>query len=176
MGQSVQISASPSSGWAFAGWLGSGQGSYSGRNETRSVLVLGPIQETAKFDLALVVEALGGGSVQVVVGNSSYSVGGNHVTFYVLPDTKVTLVAKPGLLDAFAGWLGLPAGGVGAVVFTPRSPMVVAASFTINRVLVYGLAVLYFGFAVFAISYLLRNQHINWSLRGPTRRNESRYA
>jgi len=48
-GTSVQFSASPYSGWAFAGWTGSGTGSYSGNANPVSVTVDYPITETADF-------------------------------------------------------------------------------------------------------------------------------
>jgi hypothetical protein len=164
VGQPFRISAAPSSGWAFARWLGTGQGSYSGPNSTLSIIVNGPIQETARFDLRIIIGNSGSGSVQASFGSTSYSVGGSPLTFFVAPGTNVTLVARPGPFETFAGWHGIQGGNAGAIVFRATSPLVVTASFGINKVLVYGLVVLYWGAAVFAIFYLMRNKRI--SLKG----------
>lgn len=161
VGRSVSLSALPASGWAFARWDGTGQGSYSGRNATVSVTALGPIQETARFDLAFAVRISGGGSVTASFGSASYSVGGNPLTFYVEPGTNVTLVARPGPFETFTGWHGIPAGTAGAVVVVASTPVVVTASFGVNQVLAYGIVVLYWGVAVFAIIYLLRSKRIS---------------
>jgi len=48
-GDSVQISATANSGYAFDYWVGSGLGSYSGTASTATVTVNGPITETAYF-------------------------------------------------------------------------------------------------------------------------------
>jgi len=48
-GASVTISAALSSGWAFERWFGSGSGSYSGVASSASIMVNGPITETAYF-------------------------------------------------------------------------------------------------------------------------------
>ncbi len=50
-GQSVLISATPSTGYTFSTWVGSGTGSYSGSNATPSVTMNAPITETASFTL-----------------------------------------------------------------------------------------------------------------------------
>jgi hypothetical protein len=48
-GVAVSISATPSSGYHFTNWTGSGTGSYSGPNNPASVTMGGPITETASF-------------------------------------------------------------------------------------------------------------------------------
>ena len=48
-GQSVQVTAIPYTGEQFAGWTGSGAGSYSGMNNPATVTMNGPITETAAF-------------------------------------------------------------------------------------------------------------------------------
>ena len=48
-GAQVTIRATPSNGYHFAGWTGSGNGSYSGTNNPASVTMNGPITETASF-------------------------------------------------------------------------------------------------------------------------------
>src|SRR4030095_9396693 len=48
-GTSVSISATPSAGYSFSNWTGSGAGSYSGPDNPRSITIMGPITETATF-------------------------------------------------------------------------------------------------------------------------------
>jgi uncharacterized repeat protein (TIGR02543 family) len=48
-GVAVSISAIAASGYSFAGWSGSGTGSYSGTNNPASITMNGPITETATF-------------------------------------------------------------------------------------------------------------------------------
>jgi hypothetical protein len=48
-GTVVQISATPNNGYSFAGWTGSGSGSYSGNNNPASVTMNATITETASF-------------------------------------------------------------------------------------------------------------------------------
>jgi hypothetical protein len=48
-GANVSISATPSNGFSFSGWTGSGSGSYSGPNNPASIIMGGPITETATF-------------------------------------------------------------------------------------------------------------------------------
>ncbi len=48
-GQVVQVSATPNSGYQFAGWTGSGVGSFTGASNSASVTMTEPIVETASF-------------------------------------------------------------------------------------------------------------------------------
>ena len=48
-GQSVNISATPNSGFTFTNWTGTGTGSFSGATNPASVTMNGPITETAGF-------------------------------------------------------------------------------------------------------------------------------
>jgi len=48
-GATVSISAIPAAGYSFSNWTGSGNGSYSGTNNPASIIMAGPITETAKF-------------------------------------------------------------------------------------------------------------------------------
>jgi uncharacterized repeat protein (TIGR02543 family) len=48
-GARVTIRATPSNGYHFTGWTGSGSGSYSGPNNPASITMDGPITETASF-------------------------------------------------------------------------------------------------------------------------------
>jgi hypothetical protein len=48
-GATVSISATPATGYSFASWNGTGTGSYSGTNNPGSLIMGGPITETATF-------------------------------------------------------------------------------------------------------------------------------
>ena len=48
-GSTFSISATPSTGYSFSNWTGSGTGSYSGTDNPRSITMLGPITEAATF-------------------------------------------------------------------------------------------------------------------------------
>lgn len=63
-GDSVQISATANSGYAFDYWGGSGSGSYSGTASTATVTVNGPITETAYFFSFSISVSPSSGSVQ----------------------------------------------------------------------------------------------------------------
>jgi hypothetical protein len=48
-GAVVLITASPSKGHIFSGWIGTGVGSYTGTTVRASVVMNGPITEIARF-------------------------------------------------------------------------------------------------------------------------------
>jgi hypothetical protein len=48
-GSNVTIKARPNSGFSFAGWVGSGTGSYTGPNNPVSIMMNGPITEIGNF-------------------------------------------------------------------------------------------------------------------------------
>jgi Alpha-1,3-glucanase catalytic domain D1/Alpha-1,3-glucanase catalytic domain D2/Divergent InlB B-repeat domain len=50
-GTPVNLSATPSNGYSFSGWTGSGSGSYSGSNNPASIVATAPITEVASFAL-----------------------------------------------------------------------------------------------------------------------------
>jgi Divergent InlB B-repeat domain len=49
IGSTVSISATPSTGYSFSNWSGSGSGSFSGTTNPASITMNGPITETATF-------------------------------------------------------------------------------------------------------------------------------
>jgi uncharacterized repeat protein (TIGR02543 family) len=48
-GAAISITATPSIGYTFTGWTGTGTGSFSGKTNPVSIQMLGPISETASF-------------------------------------------------------------------------------------------------------------------------------
>ena len=158
-GQSATIMAQPDSGWAFEGWLGTGQGSYSGSEQTFTTSASAPIQETASFDVEFAIRVTGSGNVLVSSGSHSYTVTGG-LTLYVKPGTNITLTANPGILHSFTGWQGVPAGSASTVVMV-KTPLSVTAGFGVNLVLAIGLIVLLCGVAIYAVAYLTWKKRVS---------------
>jgi len=75
-GTSVQIQATPNSGYTFASWTGSGTGSYTGTSNPRSITINNPITETANFTPIPQVQV----TVQTNPVGRSFSVDGTPYT------------------------------------------------------------------------------------------------
>jgi hypothetical protein len=125
-GATVAISGTPSNTFSFASWSGSGSGSYSGTNDPASIIMNGPITETASFaPIPTRLISLDGDLSfgDVVVGSSSnqlltISNAGNSVL-------TVEGISCPG---GFGGiWTGtvLPGGSTNVIVFF--SPLLAAS-------------------------------------------------
>ena len=74
-GTSLSISATPTSGYIFSNWTGSGAGYYSGTNNPASITMNGPITETASFTHSAVQV-----TVQTNPAGRSFSVDGTPYT------------------------------------------------------------------------------------------------
>jgi len=133
-GASVQISATPSSGYRFDHWTGSGTGSYSGSNNPASVTVNGPITETAYFvQIATITFSASGlgsdasGTILTVDGVQYYysqlpvsftwDVGSSHSFTWSDPvstsasDKRYVWVSTSGLSTSKSGSVTVPSGG-----------------------------------------------------------------
>jgi hypothetical protein len=97
--QSVQISATPNSGFAFNGWTGSGSGSYTGSANPVNITMNGPITETAAF--------LGGGNL---VSNPGFESGTAPWSFFTSGVGTFTTVS-PGAVGAKAARVALTTAG-----------------------------------------------------------------
>ncbi|MGB7926264.1 MAG: proprotein convertase P-domain-containing protein [Pyrinomonadaceae bacterium] len=60
VGTGVAISATPNAGFSFNSWTGSGSGSFTGANNPASVMMNGPISETAAFQTNATVYSISG--------------------------------------------------------------------------------------------------------------------
>ncbi|HEY6806769.1 MAG TPA: M12 family metallo-peptidase [Pyrinomonadaceae bacterium] len=74
-GQSVQITAVPTSGFTFLKWTGSGSGSFTGTTNPVSVVMNGPITESAAFSPI--------STIRFASGSGSVSEGGTQITVTV---------------------------------------------------------------------------------------------
>ncbi|TMP90185.1 MAG: hypothetical protein E6L07_14920, partial [Verrucomicrobia bacterium] len=71
-GSTFSISATPSTGYSFTTWTGSGSGSYSGTNNPASITMNGPITEAAAFAPPPTVHV----TVQTTPAGRTFSVDG----------------------------------------------------------------------------------------------------
>jgi hypothetical protein len=72
-----QIQATPSSGYFFSSWTGSGSGSYSGISNPVTITMNGPITETANFvsPTATLTPTSGSARASVTVSGSNFAAG-----------------------------------------------------------------------------------------------------
>ncbi len=70
-GQSVQITATPTTNFLFSGWAGSGAGSFTGTTNPKDITVNGPITQTATFAPA--------NTIQLTQTNFSGSEAAGHI-------------------------------------------------------------------------------------------------
>ncbi len=131
-GSSVELTEHPVAGWKFEGWVGSGNGSYSGPLATAIVVVSGPTSENATFYPGLSITAGPNGVVDYAVGttNGTVPAGGSVNIFPPLGSTVTLRAVASSALYTFAGWS--PSGGGAALSLTVTSPETVAADFKLN--------------------------------------------
>jgi hypothetical protein len=129
-GSSIQISATPNSGYQFYGWVGSGSGSYSGSANPATITMNGPITEIANFYVRVTLSATQGGSASASWSGGSASVGaGQSTTFYVPAGTTVQFTATPNSGVMFTGWTGSGTGSYSG----SANPVSVTVNYPINE-------------------------------------------
>ena len=132
VGVSFTLTASPSPGWEFAGWDGTGTGSYTGTAGSASLTASSPIMEVAEFHPGLTIAASDGGSVSYRCASLSGSVAaGTSRTIYVQSGVSVAITSEPAFMYSFSGWSGA-LGGTGPQSISVSSPVSVQGSFAIN--------------------------------------------
>jgi hypothetical protein len=122
-GAVVGIGTTPSSGYAFSAWVGSGTGSYSGGNDSASVTMNGPITETASF--ALVPTRVISLSGNLAFGDVPMGSSGNETLTINNTGNSTLTVSSIAYPDGFSGnWSGaIPSGGSTSLTVT-FSPLV----------------------------------------------------
>jgi hypothetical protein len=160
VGAMAILSVASDVSFAFQGWSGTGDGSYTGSEARTSVTVHGPIAELARFYPALTVVAGNGGSVSYAYGVVSGAVpSGGSATIYVPPGTTVRLTASPdSWANAFNGWSGGAGGGATTTSVSVDGPAVVMAAFGPNPSLIAVLAVLPVAAALLVVLWARRRR------------------
>lgn len=127
----VTLGASSNGSWQFHGWIGSGEGSFTGSGANPTLTISSPIIETAIFYPGLTITAGPGGSVTYAYGSVSGTVAaGTTVTVYVPVGTTVSLTANPGSwADAFTSWSGAASGTSGTTTVAVSAPGAAIATF-----------------------------------------------
>ncbi len=127
------LEATANPGWQFQGWIGSGNGSYSGPSTAAPITLDAPVTETAVFYVGLTLTSSSGGSLQYTYGGTTGWVpAGTSETLYVAPGTPVTVRATPSLFHQLDGWSGSAAGSVSTVVLTATAPQFLSATFGLS--------------------------------------------
>ncbi|MDB6019278.1 MAG: Pectate lyase superfamily protein, partial [Pedosphaera sp.] len=134
-GSTVSLSATPTAGYSFTNWAGSGSGSYSGTSNQVSIAMNGPIGETASFfsPLATNISVL----VQANLSGHSFSVDGvtytNSKTFIWTQGSAHALAATSpqntgaGVQDAWTSWSD---GGALSHSISPMADITYTINFT----------------------------------------------
>lgn len=121
-GAAVPIRAIPASGASFAGWAGSGPGSFSSQANPALATMIGPVTETASFagtpNNVLTVIISGNGTVAPDYNGQALEVGKSY-----------TLTAKPAKGYLFSGWSGSLSGTGPSLTFVMRNGLVLEATF-----------------------------------------------
>jgi hypothetical protein len=140
-GERVSLAATPSAGWQFVEWSGSGPGGFRGNSSTTVFAIAGPANETAQFYPGLTVTVTGNGAVEYSFGANRGSVSSGSRTVYPPFGTTVTLTESPSsILYAFNGWGGLITGSSSQGQAVLSAPEAVMATFGYNAPVIGALA------------------------------------
>ena len=129
-GTGVTLSAAPASGWNFSGWSGSCSGTGSCTVTMNSAATASATFTQNATSYALIVSAIGSGTVTSTDG---YISCGSSCTHTYTSGTGVTLNAAPTSGWSFSGWGGA-CSGTGACTLTMSAVRSVSATFTQNAV------------------------------------------
>ncbi|MBN2415827.1 T9SS type A sorting domain-containing protein [bacterium] len=111
----------------FNGWSGSGEGAYSGSDETATVTMDGPVTQLAtwimQYRVSLTVTPPAGGTISVLPAGTWFDTG-TGIVLEALPDTA--------LQYTFAAWQGDVPGTDNPLALTVTAPLSVQALFSNN--------------------------------------------
>ena len=143
----IALTAKANYGWKFVMWQSSAQAGVNTSNST-SLMVLGPVNETAIFYPGLQISSGANGHVNYDYGNVSGTVpAGSSATIYVPPGTPVSLTALPdSTFYSSSGWSGVnQSSSAGIQNFAVSAPTILAASYSFNVLSVAIVAVILVG-------------------------------
>ena len=130
-GGTLTLGATASPGWKFEAWSGSGPGTYSGSAALATLVVGGPLNESALFYPGLTLAVATGGTVAFTYAGGSGTAGPGSTAVYAPVGTTVTLSATPSSpLFVFSGWGGAKGDAVETVQLA--GPETAEASFGYN--------------------------------------------
>ncbi len=138
LGTAVTVFGLPKTGYQFEGWNGIGLGSNSGSNSTSSIVVNGPVNETAIFYPGLTIHSTNDGTLTYSHVSLQGSIPpGGSTTVYVPVGDQVLLSAIPSSpFYQFNGWSGGAVGANNTITIQVDTPKVVNGSFGVNLSLV----------------------------------------
>jgi len=125
-GTQVQNSATANSGYQFASWNGVGSGSYTGTNNPATVTMNSPVNETAIFNIEVIVQNTFGGSASASYNGQTYQ---SNTSFYVAPNSQVTFTASPNQGYFFDKWVGTQSSTNNPLTLTITQPTNETAEF-----------------------------------------------
>ncbi len=130
-GTSLQLTASPSSGWKFEGWSGLGETAPSA---ALSLLLSAPVNLTALFYPGITVTATGPLTISYQDGSASGNVpAGTSTVVYAAPSSTLSLRASsPPFLYSFTGWNGASSSTASDISLTVNGPEAVTANSSYN--------------------------------------------
>jgi len=133
-GSTLNLAESAAARWQSEGWVGEGDGSFSGSETNAAVQVNSPIKERAVFYPGVLLSASGGGSVQYAYDQNSGTIeSGDSTTLYVPPDTTVSVSASPSsFIYSFNKWTGASTASSSQSSIIVASPVTLTAGFGPN--------------------------------------------
>jgi hypothetical protein len=145
-GATVNLSATANTGWEATGWIGTGEGSYTGAMPDGSFVLTSAVTEVASFEPGLTITASQGGSITYVIGMANGTVqGGSAKTIFVPLNSTVSIFAEASsFAGQFQGWSGDVAGSSSSAVIKVSSPASVEGTFgtSVTFIMILGAAAL----------------------------------
>ncbi len=175
-GQTLQVSATPSTGWKFEGWSTNQTSSTTDNSSAISVQVTGPVDETAVFYAGLVLTAPSSALVTYSVPNPIAGEAvqgtvepGTTKSVYVPPSSEILLATSPTSFLYSSAWRvpGSSSSSTIAIeIFEPSSIAPVSSFDYSNLAIVAGALALVV--AIIAAVLALRRKPRTWTVDGQT--------